>query len=490
MSQDINWTDQEVRDEHNKNQNKPRRSGIGGAFCAVFTCLALVSFALSAAVTIAYNQEYNRLKTMQDAVSAPGFYEGIRVMGQDVSGMEYDQALQLLSAQLEETDAKRVINVDVDGHTESLSIPASHNLEEKLIEAFNIGREGELEERYARIVELKNSPMDIEVSTEIDDSGVRAFVASIDKETRIEPVDAAVSDFDVETKTFSFTDEAGGRRLYAEHLSEQIDMMVKNDQYDRTLTAEFEELLPKVTKAQLESQNRQLASYSTTTTSNSNRNTNIQLCSSAFNGLVVAPGEVFSINQLTGPRTPAKGYKDAGTIRDGTLVDEPGGGVCQVSGTLFNAVVRAGMEIVERNPHSWPSDYVPIGMDAAIDYPAKDFKFRNVSDSPIYLVSIFKDRKLTVEVYGKPVLEEGITVELRSEVTGEIERGEDKYEFDSSLRPGQVVQLRKGRNGKNVNTYIRYMRGDALVEEKLLFKSVYPAIRAKYGYGPELPSET
>ena len=195
---------------------------------------------------------------------------------------------------------------------------------------------------------------------------------------------------------------------------------------------------------------------------------------------------MFSINDLTGPRTAAKGYKDAGTIRDGILVDEPGGGVCQVSTTLFNAVVRAGMEIVERHNHSWPSDYVEVGMDAAIDYPAKDFKFKNVSDSPIYLVAIFEDRELTVEVYGKPVLEEGITIELRSHVDSTIERGEDIYEFDANLLPGETVQLRKGRDGKVASTYIRYMRGDTLVEEKLLFKSNYPAIRAKYGYGPEI----
>ena len=457
-----------------------------GVLGYVFVGLALLCFLAAAVITLTYQREYDRLQLMQETVSASGFFPGILVYGQDVAGLEYDQAKALLVQVLAEEDALRVVNVQLDGQTYSLNIPATHNLDEVLISAFNVGREGELEERYQIITGLQDSPMDFDITTQLDDSGVDAFVAELAQRSLVPAVDATVSDFDPETRSFTFTDEQTGRQLYADHLREQIDLMIKNDDFSRTLTAEFEELLPSVTKAQLESQNKLLASFTTTTTSNSNRNTNIRLCSSAFNGYVVAPGEVFSINDLTGPRTAAKGYKDAGTIRDGILVDEPGGGVCQVSTTLFNAVVRAGMEIVERHNHSWPSDYVEVGMDAAIDYPAKDFKFKNVSDSPIYLVAIFEDRELTVEVYGKPVLEEGITIELRSHVDSTIERGEDIYEFDANLLPGETVQLRKGRDGKVASTYIRYMRGDTLVEEKLLFKSNYPAIRAKYGYGPEI----
>ena len=173
------------------------------------------------------------------------------------------------------------------------------------------------------------------------------------------------------------------------------------------------------------------------------------------------------------------------------MIQEPGGGVCQVSSTLFNAVVRAGMEIVERHGHSWPSDYVKIGMDAAIDYPAKDFKFKNTSDSPIYLVSSFEDRQLTVEVYGKPMLGEGVTIDLRSTTDGTIKRGEDSMVFDASLAPGTTKTVRKGRNGKKSTTYIQYIRDGKVFEEKVLFTTTYPAIRAIINYGPDLvPEET
>ena len=127
-------------------------------------------------------------------------------------------------------------------------------------------------------------------------------------------------------------------------------------------------------------------------------------------------------------------------------------------------------------------------MDAAIDYPAKDFKFINTSDAPIYLVSHFEDRKLTVEVYGKPVLDPGVTIDLRSTTNSTIKRGEAKYVFDASLAPGTEQQVRKGRDGKKSTTYIQYLRDGKVIEEKVLFNTTYPAINAIINYGPEITS--
>lgn len=463
-----------------------KRSGgrAGSVFGAIFITLAVLCFAVSAVITYDYYQRYQLLETMQQTVSQSGFFPGITVYGQDVAGMEVEQAKAMLTDILAAEDAKRVINVNVEGQDYSLSLAATHNLDEVLIEAFNVGRTGELEERYALISGLAQAPQNFDVETTLDTSNIASFVQRIEMENLVPPVDATVSAFDPETRTFTFTDEAAGKHLMGDVIQSSIDSMLTSDDFSQTIMGQFEPLEPTVTKALLESQNKLLATFTTKTTNNSNRNTNVKLCAKAFNGLVVAPGEEFSMNTLTGPRTPAKGYKDAGTIKNGILVEEPGGGVCQVSSTLFNAVVRAGLEITERHCHSWPSDYVDIGMDAAIDYPAKDFKFRNNSEYPIYLVSTFADRKLTVEVYGASILEEGVTVELRSNIDSEIVRGEDIYEFDATLAAGDTVLLRKGRDGKRVTTFIRYMKGDDLVEEKILFTSNYPAIQAKYGYGP------
>ena len=102
-------------------------------------------------------------------------------------------------------------------------------------------------------------------------------------------------------------------------------------------------------------------------------------------------------------------------ISGGVLIDATGGGVCQTSSTLFNAVVRADLEIVDRTEHSWPSTYVPKGEDAAVDWPRLDFKFKNNKDTPVFIMADYADQLLTVEVYGR-LLEPGVSIELSSDL--------------------------------------------------------------------------
>jgi vancomycin resistance protein YoaR len=446
--------------------------------------LAVAFFVASAGVAYAYLGEQKELDAMQAAVSASGFFAGSRVEGIDLSGMEYEEAKSLIAEKLHRDDLARVVRVSAGGKEYSLPIPSTNNLDEVLVEVFNKGREGSLQERYAVVSGLAQSGAEYSVAVELKTSGIGAFLAKIESENLKPAVDAAVSSFDPASASFTFSDEAPGEAVNAEKLTQQIYQQIADEDFSQGLSAEILPLSPSVTREELETQNKKLASFTTKTTDVANRNNNIRLCAAAFNGHVVAPGEVFSVNALTGPRTAAKGYKDAGAIRDGVLIEEPGGGVCQVSSTLFNAVVRAGLEIVERHNHSWPSDYVEIGMDATIDYPSLDFKFRNNSDAPIYLVSSFSGNQLTVSVYGKPILEEGMKITLRSTVDKTVPRGEDIYEFDPSLAYGAANQLRKGRDGKNATTYIQYRKDDKVTEEKVLFRSAYPPIRAKYVYGP------
>lgn len=474
----------ELQDELPEAQPPRRRSG-RSVVAIVLLVLAILMFIAGGALGLLYYQSYQNLEKMKAAVDVQGFYPGITIDGQDVGGRSYEEVREeILTRQQAEADA-RVITVSYEGQTYTLPAQSSYDTEQVIVDAYNYAKEGELEQRYQLVAALQSQPLDFPTTCTVSVDGVDAFVQSIVQAIDVPAQDATVGSFDVETKTFAFTDEVNGRSVDAQLLRSQIDQMIESGDFTATLTPVINEVPATVTRAQLEQQNQLLATFTTTTTSSSSRNTNIRLCSEAFNGYVVAPGEVFSINTVTGPRTTAKGYKNAGSIQNGILIDEPGGGVCQVSSTLFNAVVRAGMEIVERWGHSWPSDYVKIGMDAAIDYPAKDFKFRNTSDAPIYLVTHFEDRKLTIEVYGKPVLEEGMTIDLRSTTDSTISRGDDKMVFDASLAPGQTKTVRKGRNGKKSTTYIQYIKDGKVVEEKVLFTTTYPAITAIVNYGPE-----
>lgn len=467
----------------------PKRKKGGRGPVTVLLSVAIVLFVVGALLGLLYAHSYARLEEMKAAVDVTGFYPGVTIDGQDVGGRGYDEVRQEIIARQEEEAAARKITVEYAGERFELPLLSSYDTDQVIVSAYNYAKEGSLQERYDKVEALRQQPMDFATTCVVTADGVDAFVQRVAEALEIPAKDATVAKFDPENKTFTFTDEATGLALNAEKLKSDIESAVEAGTYDTPIVPELSVTQPTVTKEELQAQNTLLASFSTETTSSTSRNTNIRLCSEAFNGYVVAPGEVFSLNTLTGPRTTDKGYKPAGAIQNGIMVQEPGGGVCQVSTTLFNAVVRAGMEIVERHGHSWPSDYVEIGMDAAIDYPAKDFQFKNVSDAPIYLVSTFEDRLLTVEVYGKPVVEEGVTIDLRSTTDSTIRRGEDSMVYDPSLAPGTTETVRKGRDGKKSTTYIQYIKDGEVIEEKVLFTTTYPAIRAIINYGPAIVYE-
>lgn len=467
-----------------------RRKKSGKSVTAiVLLSLAILLFVVGGVLGLLYYHSYQKLEEMKAVVDVQGFYPGITIDSQDVGGRTYEEVREEILADQQAEAEARVITVSYEGQTYTLAAQSSYDTEQVIVNAYNYGKEGELQDRYKQVVALQSQPLDFATTCTVTVDGVDAFVQQIAAAIDVAAQDAAVSSFDAATKSFVFTDEVNGRSVDIAQLRSQIDAMIESGDYSAILTPLVNDIPATVTRAQLEQENQLLASFTTTTTSSTSRNTNIRLCAEAFNGYVVAPGEEFSINTVTGPRTTDKGYKNAGSIQNGILIDEPGGGVCQVSTTLFNAVVRAGMEITERWGHSWPSDYVKIGMDAAIDYPAKDFKFKNTSDAPIYLVTHFEDRKLTVEVYGKPALDEGVTIDLRSTTDSTIARGEDKMVYDETLAPGETKQVRKGRNGKKSTTYIQYIKDGKVIEEKVLFTTTYPAIRAIINYGPELVEE-
>ena len=467
-------------------EGKKRRRGKP---VAVLISIAIALFAVGGVLGLLYAHSYNTLEEMKAAVDVQGFYPGITIDGQDVGGRSYDEVREEILARQQEEANERVITVEYGGQSFTLPLLSSYDTDQVIVEAYNYAKEGELQERYDKVAALREQPLDFATTCVVTADGVDAFVQQVAEAIDVPAKDAAVEKFDPETKTFTFTDEATGLAVDKEQLRQDIETAVAEGTYATPIVPTMVETKPTVTKAQLQEQNTLLASFTTETTSSTSRNTNIRLCAEAFNGYVVAPGEVFSLNTLTGPRTTDKGYKPAGAIQNGIMVQEPGGGVCQVSTTLFNAVVRAGMEIVERHGHSWPSDYVKIGMDAAIDYPAKDFQFKNVSDAPIYLVSTFEDRQLTVEVYGKPVVEEGVTIDLRSTTDSTIRRGEDTMVYDPSLAPGTTETVRRGRDGKKSTTYIQYIKDGEVIEEKVLFTTTYPAIRAIINYGPAIVYE-
>lgn len=234
-----------------------------------------------------------------------------------------------------------------------------------------------------------------------------------------------------------------------------------------------------------------LATFSTRyDVSDKDRTTNLELASEKINGTVVLSGDVFSYNKTVGARTAGAGYKNAKIYESGKVVDGLGGGICQISSTLYNAVLLANLEIVERRNHQFTTSYIEAGRDATVVYGSTDFKFKNTRKYPIRLVATAKNGIATVSVYGiKEETEYTFKFDVKKVATIPYKT---EYIDDNTLPTGTEQVVQKGANGLKTETYIIKMLNGKNVSTKLLSKDTYSAMTriVKRGIGPtkETPS--
>jgi len=218
------------------------------------------------------------------------------------------------------------------------------------------------------------------------------------------------------------------------------------------------------------------------------RSHNIKLAAEEINGVVLLPGEVFSYNTVVGKRSASRGFRIAPIFANGRHVPGIGGGVCQVSSTAYNAALLAGLKIRERHNHQMVVGYVPVGLDATVDFGNKDLKFENDTGGPIALVTEYKPGRLTVRVLGsKPP--SGLTYKLV--VTDKISSGyTTKTIPDPSLAPGQQKVVEKGGAGFRCAAWRYVYDGDKLVRKDFLGRSRYnPSTRIVH-VGPRQAAPT
>ena len=235
---------------------------------------------------------------------------------------------------------------------------------------------------------------------------------------------------------------------------------------------------PKVTISQIgtEAFPDQLATFKTNYDGgDKDRTTNLQLACQKINGKVLLAGETFSYNQTLGPRTPAAGYKNAKVYEAGQVVDGIGGGICQISTTLYNAVLRANLQIVERKNHQFVTSYAEAGMDAIVVYGMTDFKFKNTRKYPIKIVASAKNGVATVSLYGIKE-EKEYTFSFRTVTVSTIPTS-TRYIDDPTLSVGTEKVKQKGANGRKTETYMTKMLDGKVISTTLLSKDTYDAMQ-------------
>lgn len=350
----------------------------------------------------------------------------------------------------------------------------------------------------ALLDEIYKDGSDPQESYTLDTSGldekVKAEAAACGAKWDKKAKNGSIDKFDAASGKFVFAGEENGFAIDQDKLAADISQALKDKKFDAKITATGSDVAPEISAASAKEKYKTISSFTTNTTANQNRNTNVRLAAEAINGTVIKPGQEFSFNGTVGQRTEAKGYKGAAAYNNGEVVQEIGGGVCQVSTTLYNAVFKAGLKISSRRSHTFEPSYVTPGRDATVSWDQPDFKFINNSSTAIGLRASYADQKVTVSVYGIPILEDGITWDLDSKKVEDLGTPNPTYEEDQTLQPGAEVTKSKGSAGSRWETYkIVYKNGKEISREldhKTTYKGHTPVVRRNSTGVVLNPSET
>lgn len=281
--------------------------------------------------------------------------------------------------------------------------------------------------------------------------------------------DAAVT-FD--NKGFTYVEGRDGVSIDCGRL---FDEMIKSN--GRAKTIELPLVIDKAVTANELKRNTQVKGSFTTyyPSSGANRCYNIARAINSIGGITIQTGETFSFNNVVGARTEENGYKQAKVIMDGLYADGVGGGVCQVSTTLYNALLLANF-IPKASQHSLVSSYVTAGFDAMVSYGVADLTFVNDTSHPVYIQGVTRGKSVTFTVYGEPnkYRIERESVETRDKFqTVEIV---DKVKYPELIYVDQTKIITSGSDGVKTKSYLKYYIGDTLVDTKLIRTNSYKRV--------------
>lgn len=486
--------------EHRETDGVKKRSGERRLWAPVCVVLSAVSIAVIALILNGYLDALacERAAETRYAVLYSGrLPENVFIDDVYVGGLTPDEAAARLSGQTETGRTGLDLRVCSDSgavyRVTEEQIPFSRNTGVVITQAAAFSWQGmrgtedasisPAEYRLRNLDALKNDPVGARYYTRVtwsNEDVLRTVSQIAGAEDR--PVKDSEAVFDIASRTFSYSEEQEGIKLNATGLYESLVSLLDGGVFRGEVRAETEITQPRVYLAQLMNSFGLISTYTTQTTDDRDRNTNVRLACEAVNGTAVLPFQLFSFNAATGQRTEQKGYRPAAAIAGGTTVDEIGGGVCQVSSTLFNAAAMAGLEIRERSPHTWPSGYVDKGRDATVNWPNLDFTFVNDRDTPVYIIAEYHNRTCTVNLYGK-LLPPGESILLETEVIREEAPPEEPvYVYNEELPAGTERQKKKARTGYTVNTWRVYTGGGAEINRELLCVSDYKMIQETIEY--------
>ncbi|MCR4674580.1 MAG: VanW family protein, partial [Lachnospiraceae bacterium] len=411
--------------------------------------------------------------------------DGITINGIDVSGMTKDEAVEAISTEVEKYQSAE-ITLKAGSNTLTCSgsdLQVDIESEAVVEKALYYGQTGNIIERFEANQNLNNGgTKDFTVTPVVSSAVISAYLEENLSTLEKEAVNYGLTR---ENGEFQLVEGESGYTIDLDSASDEIATYVADewDGEDCTIKLSTVTVEPEGSAEALQTVTDLMGSYTTDySTSASGRKTNVANGASKINGTVLYPGEQISIAGKLNPITEDNGYAMAGAYENGQTVEAVGGGVCQISSTIYNAVIRAELQIDERYPHSMTVHYVDPSADAAIAGDYKDLKFTNDTEYPIYLEVTTNGSTITCNVYGNDTREEGRTVDFVSEIIEQTDYT-TVYQADNAQPIGYMQKTTSAYTGYIAKLVkVVYLNGVEQSREDFN-KSTYKKVDAVYSVG-------
>jgi len=403
-------------------------------------------------------------------------YPGVTVDGTDISGMNKEQATAILTKNHGDAISNKKINVTVEGITYSLDyskLKPTYDIKATVDEAFAYDKDLSLFDKFNAIKFSKGKAFELKLN--YDDKALSDFISTMEKELNVDAVDATI---DV-NGGFIITPEKDGKKLDKEALKKELLSKIDGKLgEDTNILASMIPEKAAVTAAQLKNINAQISTFSTNygSISSPERANNICLATKSVNGTVLMPGQTFSFNGAVGERTVARGYQEAHVIVNDKIDSGLGGGICQVSTTLYNACLKGNLKITERTHHTFPSAYVPKGQDATVDYGNIDFQFTNSYAYPLYIEGTTGGGYVSFSIYSDKSLT-ATTCTITNDVY-ETLQPTTQYINDASLLAGKTATDSTAHTGYKVKVYKTVYTNGVKVSQTTISDDYYKVLNA------------
>ena len=440
---------------------KARRRQIAAAVIAILLAIAMIVPLLVVTVSAAETQTQ---RTVQD---------GITLEGQSVGGMTRDQVQALADSILEE---RRSAIITIHGMDDENVTVSAGNLgmtwtnSDVADTIINYGHAANIIARYKQEKDLAVNGADFTIELDFNQDQIRTFIENNCSSWNVQAVNASMTRVN---GGFQFTEGSDGITINEDESVKQIYSYLTTEWKgeDATIDLDMETTTPATTTEDLQKLTSVLGTFTTYySTANAGRSKNISNACGMINGLTLAPGETFSMLKTITPFTEENGYEMAGSYSGDEVVESFGGGICQVSTTLYNAVIRAELKVNERYNHSMIVTYVDPSADAAIaESSGMDFKFTNNLDSTVYIEGYTYNGSITFTIYGVETRASNRKVSFVSETLSETPSEGTKIKEDPSLAVG-TVQTTAGHTGYTARLW-KVVTVDGVQQSKDVFNN-------------------